>query len=83
VYELNIVKQAHALNIPKLIRIIRQEKIEVVATHSSVDSWAGGIAAKLSGRRLVRFRHNLYPLGRDPLTRLIYAIPDRIVAIET
>ena len=81
VYELNIVKQAHALNIPKLIRIIRQEKIEVVATHSSVDSWAGGIAAKLSGRRLVRFRHNLYPLGRDPLTRLIYAIPDRIVAI--
>jgi glycosyltransferase involved in cell wall biosynthesis len=81
VHELNMVKKAHLLNIPQLMRIIQQEKIEVVATHSSVDSWAGGIAAKLSGRKLVRFRHNLYPLGRDPLTRLIYAIPDRIVAI--
>jgi glycosyltransferase involved in cell wall biosynthesis len=81
VYELNMVKQAHLVNIWRLIRIIGKERIEVVATHSSVDSWAGGIAAKLSGRRLVRFRHNLYPIGRDPLTRLIYAMPDRIVAI--
>jgi glycosyltransferase involved in cell wall biosynthesis len=81
VHELNMVKQAHALTIPKMIKIIRQEQIEIVATHSSVDSWAGGIAAKLAGRKLVRFRHNLYPIGRDPLTRLIYALPDRIVAI--
>jgi len=81
VYELNMVKQAHLMNIPRLIRIIREERIEIVATHSSVDSWAGGIAAKLTGRKLVRFRHNLYPIGRDPLTRMIYALPDRIVAI--
>ncbi|HYQ47785.1 MAG TPA: glycosyltransferase, partial [Thermodesulfovibrionales bacterium] len=81
VYELNMVKQAHITNVPKLIRIMKDERIEIVATHSSVDSWAGGIAAKLSGRKLVRFRHNLYPIGKDPLTRLIYAMPDRIVAI--
>lgn len=81
VYELNMVKRAHITNIPKLIRIMKEERIEVVATHSSVDSWAGGIAAKLSGRKLVRFRHNLYPIGKDPLTRLIYAMPDRIIAI--
>ncbi|NJD54891.1 MAG: glycosyltransferase family 4 protein [Nitrospirae bacterium] len=81
VYELNMVKQSHITNIPKLIRIIRAERMEIVATHSSVDSWAGGIAAKLSGRKLVRFRHNLYPIGRDPLTRLIYAMPDKVVAI--
>jgi glycosyltransferase involved in cell wall biosynthesis len=81
VYELNMVKQAHPANIVKLVRILREEVIEIVATHSSVDSWAGGIAAKLSGRKLVRFRHNLYPIGKDILTRLIYSIPDRIVAI--
>lgn len=81
VYELNMVKRAHLANIRRLMRIIRKERIEVVATHSSVDSWAGGIAAKLCGRRLIRFRHNLYPIGRDPLTRMIYALPDRIVAI--
>lgn len=82
VYELNMVKQAHLITIPRLIRIIRKEDIDIVATHSSVDSWAGGLAAKLSGRRLVRFRHNLFPVGKDPLTKLIYFLPDRIIAIS-
>ncbi len=82
VYEVNMVKQAHLSTVPKLIRIMKNEGVEIIVTHSSVDSWAGGIAAKLAGRRLVRFRHNLYPIGRDPLTKFIYAIPDRIVAIS-
>jgi glycosyltransferase involved in cell wall biosynthesis len=82
VYEMNMVKQAHLVNIPKLIKIIKGENIEVVSTHSSVDSWAGGIAAKLTGRHLVRFRHNLYPVGKDPLTKFIYSIPDKIIAIS-
>ncbi len=82
VYELNMVKQAHLQTVPKLISIIKKEGIDIVSTHSSVDSWAGGLAAKLSGRRLVRFRHNLYPIGRDPLTRFIYSIPDRIIVIS-
>jgi glycosyltransferase involved in cell wall biosynthesis len=83
VYEVNMVKTAHLSNIPKLISIIKKEGVEIVSTHSSVDSWAGGLAAKLTGKRLVRFRHNLYPVGRDPLTRFIYAIPDRFIAIST
>jgi len=82
IYEMNMVKQAHIINIARLIRIIREENIEIVSTHSSVDSWAGGIAAKLTGRHLVRFRHNLYPVGRDLLTKFIYSIPDRIIAIS-
>jgi glycosyltransferase involved in cell wall biosynthesis len=82
VYELNMVKQSHLATIPKLMQIIKRERVDIVSTHSSVDSWAGGIAAKMTGRKLVRFRHNLYPLGRDPLTRLIYAMPDKIVAIS-
>jgi glycosyltransferase involved in cell wall biosynthesis len=36
----------------------------------------------MTGRLLIRFRHNLYPVGRDPLTRLIYAIPEKIIAIS-
>jgi glycosyltransferase involved in cell wall biosynthesis len=82
VFELNMVKQAHLVTVPKLINIIKTENIEIVSTHSSVDSWAGGIAAKLTGRNLVRFRHNLYPVGKDPLTKLIYSMPDRIIAIS-
>jgi len=79
VYELNMVKQAHLSNIPKLINIIKKEQVQLVATHSSVDSWAGGLAAKLTGRRLIRIRQNLYPIGRDPLTKFIYSIPEKIV----
>ena len=82
VYEVNMVKQAHLITIPRLVNIIKKEKVDIVSTHSSVDSWAGGIAAKLTGRCLVRFRHNLYQIGRDPLTRLIYYLPDKIIAIS-
>ncbi len=82
VYEVNMVKQAHVKTIPELIHIIRKEKIDIVSTHSSVDSWAGGIASRLTGRHLVRFRHNLFPIGRDPLTRLIYSMPDSIITIS-
>lgn len=82
VYEVNMVKQAHLVTIPRLIKIIKDEKIDIVCTHSSVDSWAGGIAAKIMGRKLVRFRHNLYPIGKNSLTRLIYSMPNKLVAIS-
>ncbi len=82
VFEMNMVKQAHLQTIPRLVSVIKKEGVNLVSTHSSVDSWAGGIAAKLAGKRLVRFRHNLYPVGKDPLTKFIYAIPDKIIAIS-
>jgi glycosyltransferase involved in cell wall biosynthesis len=82
VYEVNMVKQAHMATIPRLINVIRKEKVQIVSTHSSVDSWAGGIAARIAGIRLVRFRHNMYPIGGDPLTQLIYSMPDRIIAVS-
>jgi len=82
VYEVNMVKQAYLQTISKLIRVIKKEKVDIVCTHSSVDSWAGGLAAKLTGRKLVRFRHNLYQLGKDPLTKFIYHIPGAIVCIS-
>ncbi len=83
VYELDFRKSKVIINILRLIKIIKKEEIEIVATHSSTDSWAGGIAAKLSGCKLVRFRHNLYPIGKDPLTRFIYKIPDRFIAVSS
>lgn len=82
VYELNFRGKNHFILIPQLIKIIREENIDIVSTHSSVDSWAGGLAAKLSGRRLVRFRHNLYRVGSGPMAKFIYSIPDRIITIS-
>lgn len=81
-YEVNMVKQAYLTTIPKLVKIIKRENVDIVSTHSSVDSWAGGIAAKLTGKKLVRFRHNIYKIGKDPMTRFIYKIPDKIICIS-
>lgn len=82
VHEVNMVKQAYLFTIPKLVKIIKKENVDIVSTHSSVDSWAGGIAAKLTGRKLVRFRHNIYKIGKDPMTRFIYKIPNKIICIS-
>ncbi|RJQ49310.1 MAG: glycosyltransferase family 1 protein [Nitrospiraceae bacterium] len=82
VYELNMTKQSYLTAIPKLMNIIRKEHIDIVSTHSSVDSWAGGLAARLTGRKLIRFRHNLFVPGSSPLTNFIYAIPDRIITVS-
>ncbi|MEW6108856.1 MAG: glycosyltransferase family 4 protein [Nitrospirota bacterium] len=82
VYEVNMVKQAHLLTIPKLMKIIKEEKVDLVVTNSSVDSWAGGIAAKMKGKRLVRIKHNLNPVKSNVLTRFVYSLPDRFVSVS-
>ena len=40
-----------------LKKIIKQEKIDIVNTHSGKDTWVGGIAAKLAGAKFIRTRH--------------------------
>lgn len=82
IYELEFKKSNYWKTIPALMKIIKNENIHIVCTHSSTDSWAGGIAAKLSGRKLVRFKHNIFPIGKDPLTKFIYHIPDKFIAIS-
>ena len=57
----------------RLARVVRQEKIDVVHTHSSIDAWVGGCAARLCGVPVVRSRHVSIPIraGFNPVyTRL-------------
>lgn len=82
VYEMEFKKTNYWETIPKLIRIIKNEKIDIISTHSSTDSWAAGIAAKITRKKLVRFKHNMFPIGRDPLTRFIYSIPDKFIVVS-
>jgi len=55
-------------------RWLRANRVDVVNTHSSTDSWLFSIAARLAGRRLpvVRTRHISAPVARDPATRWLY-----------
>ena len=81
VYEVRMRDRSY-FQVPKLMKIIRKEGVDIVCTHSSLDSWPGGLAAKLTGRKLVRFRHNLFPIPRNIFAKFIYSIPDRIIVIS-
>lgn len=50
-----------------LMKIIREQKIDIVNTHSGKDSWVGGFAAKLTGRKFIRTRHLSNPINKNPL----------------
>jgi glycosyltransferase involved in cell wall biosynthesis len=63
-------------SIVKLSGILKAEKIDIVNTHSGVDSWIGGLAARLANTAvLVRTRHLNIPLKRS-LLNFIHYLPD-------
>lgn len=67
--------------ISRLRALFRDEKIDLVVTHSSKDSWCAGLAGKLSGEvKVIRTRHLSIPIKRDFESRLLYCtLPDAIV----
>jgi glycosyltransferase involved in cell wall biosynthesis len=64
--------------IARLCRIIRDERADIVNTHSSVDSWVGAFAAKLTRVKLVRTRHLSKPWSRHFLN-VVHRMPDAIM----
>jgi glycosyltransferase involved in cell wall biosynthesis len=64
--------------IARLARVIRQEKIALVHTHSSIDAWIGGGAARLARVPVVRSRHVSIPIRRG-LNPVYTWLADRIV----
>lgn len=57
VLEINFFKKFWLLSLPKLIFFIKKFNIELVVTHSSLDAWLGGIAARAARTGLIRIRH--------------------------
>ncbi|MCI0382321.1 MAG: glycosyltransferase family 4 protein [Chlamydiae bacterium] len=57
VYELNFGKKSILRAIIELIRIIRIHQIDLINTHSSLDSWIGGIVGKMTHTKILRTRH--------------------------
>lgn len=55
-------------------RILREEGVDLLGTHSSLDAWVGGIAARWCGVPVVRTRHLDIPLKRNPLSRMVYRL---------
>jgi len=62
-----------------LSRFIMRDRFDVVNTHSGVDAWIGGVAAKLAGAPvLARTRHLNIPLNRSILN-FIHYLPDMYI----
>ena len=59
-----------------LRRLIASRHVALVHTHSSVDSWLGGLAAKSLRLPVVRSRHVTIPIRGT----LVYRLADRVVA---
>lgn len=72
VYELNFKRLYWLLCLFYLLQIIRRHKIDLVNTHSSLDSWIGGIAARLAGKTVVRTRHLSTPIKPGWNSRMVY-----------
>ena len=65
--------------IRKLARYLKAERIQVVNTHSGIDSWIGALAAKLAGTPvLIRTRHLNIPLKRA-WHNFVHFLPDSLV----
>ncbi len=66
----------------KMSSMINKEKIDIVNTHSSSDSWVSTIAAKFSNGKpkIIRTRHLSTPISKSSFSRLIYnTLPSAII----
>jgi glycosyltransferase involved in cell wall biosynthesis len=64
----------------KARRIIRAHRFDLVHTHSSVDAWNFGLAARLLGVPVVRSRHLSTHISRNLLSYLLYMkLADRVI----
>lgn len=79
-FAVNMRGSIDPLAVTALLRIILRERIDIVNTHGSKDGWSAGIAARLSGRNVIRSRHIANPIRNHFLGKLVYdALCDRIV----
>ena len=80
-FALKMNKGLNLLAIFSLVRFIKKNHIEIVHTHSSVDSRTAGIAARISGIKVVRSRHISVPISKSRLTWWQYMkLADRVIA---
>lgn len=72
VYEMSFKRGAWPLTLLRLLSIFWRERVEILNTHSSLDSWIGGIAGRLWGLKIVRTRHLSTPIKAGWNSRMVY-----------
>lgn len=75
-------KKKNPASLLEISSLINRERVDIVNTHSSADSWVSTLAARLSRRKpkIIRTRHLSTPISKSYLSRLIYDLfPDAIM----
>ena len=72
VYEVPFRRGTALVAIYQLLKIINRHGINLVNTHSSLDAWLGGIAARMAGKKIIRTRHLSTPIRAGLNSRLLY-----------
>lgn len=62
----------------RLAALLKRENTDVLHTHSSVDAWVGGLAARWAGVVNLRTRHLSAPVNRHPLN-FVYRLPQAVI----
>jgi glycosyltransferase involved in cell wall biosynthesis len=74
------VRMRSAFDLPALValrRLIAERRVALIHTHSSVDSWLGGLAGRSRGRPVVRGRHVTIAIPRR--RGLVYRLAQRVI----
>ncbi len=69
---LNFHKRGWPLCLVQLLLFLRRYRIDLVNTHSSLDAWIGGIAARIASRPIVRTRHLSTQIKGGLNSRILY-----------
>jgi len=79
-HPLNFHKSGWLPCLIQILSLIRQHRIDVVNTHSSLDAWIGGVAARIARRPVVRTRHLSTPIKPGWNSKILYgALADFVV----
>ncbi|OGN62092.1 MAG: hypothetical protein A3F40_01210 [Chlamydiae bacterium RIFCSPHIGHO2_12_FULL_27_8] len=71
-YEIRFKKIFWFFSFFKLIYIILKNKIDLIVTHSSSDSWLGGILGKIFKIKVIRTRHLSTTIRKGLNSRILY-----------
>src|SRR5690242_20004072 len=71
VYELPFKRSCAFKAIYELVQICKRHGIDAINTHSSVDAWLGGIAARIAKKKVIRTRHLSTAIRKGLNSRLL------------
>ncbi len=84
VYELPFKKALAWKTIYDLVQICKRHQIDLINTHSSLDAWIGGIAARIAKKKIIRTRHLSTPIRKGLNSRILYrGLSDFVVTTST